>query len=53
MDKLEIKEIVLDQYKIKLEENMIEREIFPKLESYINNKFIIIIDTIVLPFQIL
>jgi len=43
MDKLQIKEIVLDQYKIKLEENMIEREIFPKLESYINNKFIIII----------
>ena len=46
MNKTELKEIILDQNKQKLEENLIEREVFVKINSYIKNPFIIIVSGI-------
>lgn len=46
MNKTELKEIILDQNKQKPEQNLIERDIFNLIESYIKNPFIIVISGI-------
>lgn len=46
MNKLQIKEIILDQNKQKKEENLIDRELFSKVEKNIKNPFIIVISGI-------
>lgn len=46
MNKTELKGIILDQNRQKLEKNLIEREAFLKIESYIKNSFVIIISGI-------
>ena len=46
MNKTELKEIILDQNKIKLEKGLIERQSFRKMEEFMKNKFIIIISGI-------
>jgi len=46
MNKTELKEIIIDQNKIRHQDKLVDREIFTKIESYIKNKFIIIISGI-------
>lgn len=47
MNKTELKEIILDQNKKqKIEDNLIERDTFAKIESYVKNDFIIVISGI-------
>jgi len=46
MNKIELKEIVLDQNKPKISGDFIKREIFDKIEEYIKNPFIIVISGI-------
>ena len=43
MNKIELKAIIIDQNKRKQEENLADRDLFDKLESYIKNDLIIII----------
>src|SRR3989344_56429 len=46
MDKTILKEIVINQNKTKENINLVERDIYPQIESYTNNPFIIIISGI-------
>jgi len=46
MNRTELKEIVVDQNSRKDQENLVEREIFFKVESYLKNDFVIIISGI-------
>lgn len=46
MNKTELKEIVLNQQKSKYEDNLIDRDIFVKIESYVKNPFVIVISGI-------
>jgi len=46
MDKTELKEIIIDQNNRREEKDLVERDIFPKIESYIKNDFVIIISGI-------
>ena len=46
MNRTELKEVIVDQYNRQEQENLIDREIFFKVESYIKNDFVIIISGI-------
>lgn len=46
MNKTELKEIVLNQQESKYDTNLIERDIFVKIESYFKNPFVIVISGI-------
>ena len=46
MNRTELKEIILDQNSRQEQENLVDREIFSKVESYIKNDFVIIISGI-------
>ena len=46
MNKTELKEIIVDQNSRQEKENLVDREIFSKVESYIKNDFVIIISGI-------
>lgn len=46
MNKIELKEIILDQNKERKEEKLIERELFSKIKDYTKNRFVIIISGI-------
>lgn len=46
MNRTELKEIVLEQQKSKYKEDLIEREMFTKIKSYIDNSFIIVVSGI-------
>ena len=46
MNRTELKEIIIDQNNRKEQENLVDREIFSKVESYIKNNFVIIISGI-------
>ncbi|MEK6874064.1 MAG: ATP-binding protein [Nanoarchaeota archaeon] len=46
MDRTELKEVIVDQNSRQEQENLVDREIFSKVESYIKNDFVIIISGI-------
>jgi len=46
MNKTELKEIIIDQNNRKEQEDLVDRELFSKIESYIKNDFVIIISGI-------
>lgn len=46
MNRTELKEIIIDQQKSRYENNLIERDVFKKIESYVKNDFIIVISGI-------
>ncbi len=46
MNRIELKEIILEQNKAKVSENFIRRDVFDKVEDYAKNSFIIIINGI-------
>ncbi len=46
MNKIELKEIILDQNRERKEEKLIEREVFSKIKDYAKNRFVIIISGI-------
>ena len=46
MNKEKLKEIILDQNQELKEENIINRDVFEKIDFYLKNKFVIIISGI-------
>jgi len=46
MNRTELKEVIVDQNNRQEQENLVDREIFSKIESYIKNDFVIIISGI-------
>ncbi len=46
MNRMELKEIILEQNKTKTSENLIRRDVFDKVEDYVKTSFIIIINGI-------
>ncbi len=43
MEKSELKEIILDQQQPVLDEELIKRDVFDNIETYVKNQFIVVI----------